>query len=240
MIKRNSFKTLLAVGTGIGLTASAASAATIAWNFSEIVNTPNPGLQDTTGTGFLTTAGTFIYAENTGGGATSLDGIAFGAGTITFAGTGSGTAAVFHNNSTTAPITNTAAFGGVGSGAQSVTLGNGGVGGALQIGATYSVQLIVMDGRGAFAGRTFEVDGNATDHTLGTSGVTWGNALLATGTFVADADSQAFTLEVLDGGTSQGAHLNALVLHQTAAAPEPSSTALLGLGGLALILRRKK
>ncbi|MEJ6701262.1 MAG: PEP-CTERM sorting domain-containing protein [Akkermansiaceae bacterium] len=67
--------------------------------------------------------------------------------------------------------------------------------------------------------------------------------MLVTGTFTADSTSQDFTVEAFydDGATkvSKGAQLNALLVHTTAV-PEPSSTALLGPGGLALILRRRK
>jgi len=75
------------------------------------------------------------------------------------------------------------------------------------------------------------------------------------GTFIADATSQSFnygatrgnntadefdlgdTLAQLSGGQS---HINAFQLRETAVVPEPSSTALLGLGGLVLLLHRRK
>ncbi|MDA7535429.1 PEP-CTERM sorting domain-containing protein [bacterium] len=207
-------------------------AATISWNFSEIVNTG--GAQNTTGTGFLATSGTFLYAENTGGAAASLDGISFGAGTILFGGGQVYTG--FHAAIATNPITGSGAYGNAG--VENVTLGTGGVSAALISGQEYRVQAIVMDGRGDQADRTFEVDGLATDHALGISGSTWGNALLATGTFVADSATQTFSLDAkTNTGASTDAQLNGLVLHSV---PEPSSSVLLGLAGLALAARRRR
>ena len=56
------------------------------------------------------------------------------------------------------------------------------------------------------------------------------------GTFTADGTTQTFDLRPVDGSWTE-AHLNA---YQIRAVPEPSSAALFGLGGLALILRRRK
>jgi hypothetical protein len=62
--------------------------------------------------------------------------------------------------------------------------------------------------------------------------------LVVTATFTNDADfKDAISFEAFDGATSTGLQLNA---YQLRSVPEPSSTALLGLGGLALILRRRK
>ena len=62
---------------------------------------------------------------------------------------------------------------------------------------------------------------------LGAVGVTWGNALLATGTFTATATSETFEIEVFRGngkGISEGGQLNALVLHSVkGGAPIPGA-----------------
>ena len=72
----------------------------------------------------------------------------------------------------------------------------------------------------------------------GINGVSWGPGLLMTGTFTADATTQDFTTSGFEStGVSIGSQLNAITLYEV---PEPSSAALLGLGGLALILRRRK
>lgn len=113
----------------------------------------------------------------------------------------------------------------------------------LSIGNTYRVQALVFDGRGdaGIVGRTVEFDGvNQGQYASGDPGVDYGTGLLMTGTFVADGATQDFTIEAFDGGNSKGGQLNALTVYETAVVPEPSATALLGLGGLALVMRRRK
>ncbi|MDB4409051.1 PEP-CTERM sorting domain-containing protein, partial [Akkermansiaceae bacterium] len=71
------------------------------------------------------------------------------------------------------------------------------------------------------------------------------------GTFTADAASQTFRMgatragnyvdgQAYDNSNGGQAQINALQVRDLGVVPEPSSTALLGLGGLALILRRRK
>ena len=69
---------------------------------------------------------------------------------------------------------------------------------------------------------------------------TWGDGLLVTGTFVADASTQRFTVHAREPGgvLLAGGQLNALTLYQTAV-PEPSAALLGGLGLLALLRRRR-
>ncbi len=57
------------------------------------------------------------------------------------------------------------------------------------------------------------------------------------GTFTADATTQNFLSSF---GTDTISYLSGYQLREISSVPEPSSTALIGLGGLALILRRRK
>ena len=210
-----------------------APAATISWTLSEIVNIG--GAQSETGTGFLATDGTLLFAENFGGSAVTHDGIDFDAGVFTLG----GTADAFHSS---APLADTGTFGGNDPAGVLATIGSG-VGNigetqsaTLTVGEIYRIQLIVMDGRGNQAGRSYQIYGIDTDHALGVSGSTWGNALLATGTFVADGPSQDFRSKL---GPRDDTQFNAIAVHQIAAVPEPSA-ALLALAGLGLALRRRR
>jgi hypothetical protein len=58
---------------------------------------------------------------------------------------------------------------------------------------------------------------------------------ITTADFTADASSQLFTLQSVDG-TSERAVVNGLVLYTV---PEPGSLALLAAGGLCLLKRRR-
>ena len=183
------------------------------------------------GTGQIDTSGTQLLADNTGGGATTYDGISYTAGAITFD-------AVYNAYHAAANAVSSTGVYGTGGGANAFTLGAGGVGPDLVIGNSYRVQLLIVDGRGPQAGRTFEADGiNQGVFANGVTNVTWGDSLLVTGTFVADATSQSFSVEAKEvSGGSAGGQLNAVLLHEV---PEPGSLALLGLGGL-LIARRRR
>ncbi|NWK56284.1 PEP-CTERM sorting domain-containing protein [Verrucomicrobiaceae bacterium N1E253] len=212
---------------------AAVNGATVAWSSGAF--TTSGGIGATLDAGQFATDGTEILAENIGGGALTFDGINFAAGTVVFAG---GTAAVFHENIPTANtlLAREGTYG-VDGAADTVSLSG------LTIGNTYRIQALVYDGRGdaGITGRTIEFDGlNQNQYANGVSGSTWGDGLLVTGTFVADATTQDFTVEAFTGATSKGGQLNALLVHETAVVPEPTTTALLGLGGLALILRRRK
>jgi len=165
-------------------------------------------------------------AENSGGGGTTFDGINFATGVINYGdiygGFGAGAGVDLNRTGTYSTGVTATNLTGLTSGQQ------------------YRIQALVYDGRGPQTGRTLEIDG-ATMGTYanGINGTSWGPGLLMTGTFTADATTeQSFTIETLETtGASSGSQLNAITLYTV---PEPSSAALLGLGGLALILRRRK
>lgn len=104
----------------------------------------------------------------------------------------------------------------------------------LQANTQYKIQIIgIHDGRGGgISDRTTQFqdnDGGSASATL-----TRGTGGWVTGTFTTGAAETSFTINAI-GSNDPGA--GAVVLRVV---PEPSSAALLGLGGLALILRRRK
>ncbi|MGJ8678380.1 MAG: PEP-CTERM sorting domain-containing protein [Akkermansiaceae bacterium] len=96
---------------------------------------------------------------------------------------------------------------------------------SLTLGNVYQVQFWYADDAGVTAGRTMTLDGTGDSVITADS--------YATGTFTADATTQDLTWT----SSAQGIRVTALQLR---AVPEPSSAALLGLAGLALIARRKR
>ncbi|MBK1853660.1 PEP-CTERM sorting domain-containing protein [Verrucomicrobiaceae bacterium 5K15] len=140
--------------------------------------------------------------------------------------------------------------------------------GGLTIGNTYEIQVFSNDARTTggrannstdwrtgFSDGTQSFADSLTAGTIGESslnnrtpapdltGETSGDYII--GTFVATAATQSFeTAGTSDGGTNWTdggrSQINGIQLRQIAEVPEPSSAALLGLGGLALILRRRK
>ena len=183
-----------------------ATAAPITWSSSPY--TVSGSFGQTLNTGLFVTTGTQILAENIGGTATTFDGINFTAGTISM---GSGIASVFHEAMPTAN-TPLARDGSYGSNVPSTVTLNG-----LTSGNIYRVQALVYDGRGSagIPGRTVKFDGaNQGQYANGVNGETWGNGLLVTGTFTADAATQSFTVEAFLGTASKGGQLNALLVHE--------------------------
>lgn len=211
---------------------AASHAATISW--SSATFTVSGSFGQTLNTGQFVTTGTQTLAQNIGGGALTFDGINFAAGTI---GMGGGNFSGFHENTPTAN-TLLAREGSYGVNGVAATVNLTG----LTSGYTYRVQALVYDGRGdvGIPGRTVRFDGiNQGQYANGIANVTWGNGLLVTGTFTADAASQDFTIEAFtSGGESRGGQLNALLVHQTAV-PEPSAILLGSLGMLRLLRRRR-
>lgn len=124
-------------------------------------------------------------------------------------------------------INNHAAFGGTGD-PWELTLSG------LQANTQYKIQIIgIHDLRGGgISTRTTQFQDN--DGGLASATLTRGTGGWVIGTFTTGAAETAFTIDAI-GPTDPGAA--AVVLRVV---PEPSSTALLGLGGLALILRRRK
>lgn len=234
-------KSILASTAIVAVLPMASSAATIIWQFETIVNTG--ASKANMGTGYLATDGTLLLAENSGGAATTFDTISFAAGSYSLGGT-SGNA--FHASD---PILDSGTYGTNGNGTNAtgvdVSIGDDAnastandIGVTLISGQKYRIQIIAADGRGNATTRSIEFGGNAADHATGVSGSHWGDSLLATGTFTADATYQVFNSQLFqDGSARNDTQFNAIIIHQV---PEPSSVALLGLGGLALILRRRK
>ena len=113
----------------------------------------------------------------------------------------------------------------------------------LAIGRDYEVQLFIADDRGGAAINFdyLDVDGNGNDLN-GTNNTYFGGglrpSLVFTGTFTADALTQDFT--ALRRNTNDSEDGTTLSAYQLRVVPEPSSTALLGLGGLAFALRRRR
>ena len=180
-----------------------ATAAPITWT-SELY-TVNGGWGQNLNTGLFDTTGTQILAENVGGAATTFDGINFSAGTIVFSGTYGG----FHDGGANTPLASTGTYGG--STPNTVTLSG------LTSGNSYRVQALVYDGRGAtgIPGRRVSFDGiDQGQYANGTLNMSWGPGLLVTGTFIADAATQTFTVETFLGATSKGGQLNALLVHE--------------------------
>lgn len=206
--------------------AGSAHAATISWSSSAfLTDNTSPWAMVT---GQFNTTGTQILAENSGGGAVSFDGIDFTAPTV---GVFDASFGGFYDSGSTLAATGTYKNGNA-VGTVNLT--------GLTSGYTYRIQALLFDGRTIYNGRTVLFDGvNQGVYANGVSG-DWGDGLLATGTFVADASTQSFTVHAREAGgvLLAGGQLNALTLYQTAV-PEPSAALLGGLGMLALLRRRR-
>lgn len=106
-------------------------------------------------------------------------------------------------------------------------------GGSLVNGSQYEVQLWYTDNRGFAGSFTMNYDdGNGNTVNLDSNNNGLGQYVL--GTFTADGPNQ--TLEISGGGPPGEPHLSA---YQVRLIPEPATMTLLGLGVLAVMLRRR-
>jgi len=125
---------------------------------------------------------------------------------------------------------------------------------SLNIGSTYQIQVWAADSARAADDQGIVVNDGSGAVNPGTTGHatilqqvgTGGYGQYALGTFVADGTAaqsfglrQYFTLQTTASAQAH-TYVNAYQLREIGVVPEPSTTALLGLGGLALILRRRK
>lgn len=229
-------KLAVAMVAALGIS-GAASAATITWS-SGAAAVENGWGQDLSA-GLFDSSGTLVSAENVGGSAYTFDGISFAAGSTVFAGGGTYDGFAEHVSSGwESALTSTGTWGPGGS-ASTVSLTG------LTNLQEYRIQALVYDGRGdaTITGRTVSFDGaDQGQYANGVSGSTWGDGLLVTGTFFADATTtQDFTIDAFydDGASnvSKGAQLNALTLY---AIPEPATFGMVGAFGAALLFIRRK
>ncbi|NWK55030.1 PEP-CTERM sorting domain-containing protein [Verrucomicrobiaceae bacterium N1E253] len=221
----------LLIATSFGLLAlsNETEAAVITWGSA----------QNTTATTDISTNGSLVFARaegNSGGASATVNGVTF-AGTNTLGGATGGmlSGATTGNPDFDLLLTNITSGGGAG--LINYDLGD------LAIGKTYEIQVFFTDQRTSFNNRVMQfasTDGTHTGATVNVAGdpnqdtsSPWGQ--YAIGTFTVDADGTPdLTLDPDGFGNS---HLTAI---QVRSIPEPSSAALIGLGGLSLILRRRK
>lgn len=215
---------------------SNASAATIAWD------TPTGFTDDS-----VILSGNLVYAVATGSGTVvnnvGAQNLTFGAddGTNVVVSTGAGSesaAALFlggggsTGNAGFDTVLNSGDFNGFGgstSDEATVTLKN------LTIGTTYEVQLFAADTRDGAQGRLISVDGGTEGQYAYLAGTPFVGADV-TGTFVASAATQTFTeAEWVSPGDLGSYQINGIVL-DSAAVPEPSTLAYLGLGATLMFL----
>lgn len=200
------------------------SAATIGWSAASALTEGDA--KNTLSAGLFDASGTLVLADNVGGSATIHDGINFADGSIAF----TGEASVFHAKTELSKTGTYSASNTVGT----VNLSD------LTIGQAYRIQALVYDGRAdvGIPGRTVAFDGiNQGQYANGVYNVTWGDGLLVTGIFTANAATQDFTIEAFLGADSKGGQLNALTLH---AIPEPATLGLVAIfGGGVMFIRRR-
>ncbi|MBT3194432.1 MAG: LamG domain-containing protein [Verrucomicrobia bacterium] len=210
---KRSITIRLALALAFCALAQMTNGATITWTSTPYTH---PGtLKDVMGTGQFDQSGQLVYAENVGGSAVTFDGIDF----LAHSGDACpNPASVFHVDSGTNPLSHPGAWSAA---ATTITLGSGAgqIGSDLIVGMSYRIQLYLMDGRNAAyaIGRYAKLDGQNMGVYASASSdpASYGDGLLVTGTFVADAATQAFTNEVFtSANASAGAQVNALLLYE--------------------------
>lgn len=105
----------------------------------------------------------------------------------------------------------------------------------LVAGQDYLIQVLYGDNRGCCNGRTGGI-GTTIGSGVDISGFANATGVIYTGTFTADAATQTFYTVLNDGTNDLGTEISA---YQVRLVPEPSSLALVGLGGL-LVARRRR
>ncbi len=218
----------LFLGAFLLTTAGNAGAAAITWG----------GVSQITGTGSLIQTGTLVTAINMGGngGNLSITGtdITFVDGGLTAA-VGGGSVSNTGNGGFYSPVTNSTNLDAVLDSHSYITANNPNGRGRMDLtgltaGQVYVIQLIgVSDDRACCSGRTQTVD----DGLGNVSGsLQRGLANSVTGTFTADGTTQSvFVSGVNDPG------LSGLILR---AVPEPGTTGMLAVAGMAVLLRRSR
>lgn len=215
-------KTHITCVAGLLSSSLLSSAAVISWGAA----------QNTTATTDISTTGTLVEAHAEGGGATTVNGVTFAAANTLGSSSSTQLDGASTGDAGFDSLLNSVSFGG----GVSTTIDLG----SFTSGTSYEIQIFYTDQRtpglndrvmtygSSTGGGT--VDLEADPNNAGTSPF----GQFAIGTFTADGTDPDLTLDTNGFGN---AHITAW---QIRSVPEPSSTALLGLGGLALILRRRK
>ncbi|MEP2774660.1 MAG: PEP-CTERM sorting domain-containing protein [Luteolibacter sp.] len=209
---------LLGLIAGTSALVGNAHAATITWGSATSVTTVTA---DVSNTG--TTVEAFNAAADTVSNTLNLNGVSF-----------TSTGALLNNSNGVDAFSGTTGNADYDQFLSNIDFGNGGnlvsltIGGGLLVnGGQYLLQVWYADTNNATRVMQFG-DGNSNTVNLVATGQ------YATGTFTADGSSQTLTLDAQGFGN---AHITG---YQLRAIPEPSAAALLGLGGLGLILRRRR
>ena len=229
-----NFKNIL-LTLGLAMSASTASAATVIFSGADYADA------------LISTDGSLIGALNFGD--TSLTSNPTTINTVTFAEYGPGTGSVNLSGTVTFVHNGADGSGTNGEGDAATTLTNTGVFtiagnnghlqfGGLTIGQTYEIQMVFSDTRGVLSPDLIEVyDQDSSAGAADFTSADISTAQIVTGTFTADALTQDFYLVQNTGVGSFDGYIGALQLRSI---PEPSSTVLLGLGGVAFLLRRRR
>jgi hypothetical protein len=162
-----------------------------------------------------------------------------GGGNVTVANPDNGTNANFSNQGgSLGSLLDSAfwAFNGAGQGTTTISLNN------LTAGSTYEVQVFSSDTRGSRNSDVEIYTGTADEYVStvgnGSAGSGGGDGVVLTGSFVPTGSSVSFTYNY--DGLSGNANYNAIQLRLIQSVPEPGTAVILGLGGLGLLIRRRR